>query len=145
MEQKVLPLSPDDTARLEKQRLWVRDHYDPSARDRFQSVEGKLRLLETILDKGWIGRNETWELQSLGVTFGDALAQKLGLSWIMVEDEYGRDPALEVHGTTIKIFPLTMISKRIEEGEIVDIRDLFVETCSTLDRLKIESSGETRH
>lgn len=145
MEQKVQPLSPDDTARLEKQRLWVRDHHDPSALDRYQSVEGKLRLLEIILERGGIGRSETWKLQSLGVFFGDALAQHLQLSWIMVEDEYDRDPALEVPSTTIKIFPLTMISKRVEDGEAVNVQDLFVETCSTIDRLKIELSGQMRH
>jgi hypothetical protein len=39
----------------------------------------------------------------------------------MVADEYGRDPALRCPGTTVIVFPLTMISKRIEAGESVSV------------------------
>ncbi|WP_422272636.1 DUF3806 domain-containing protein [Bradyrhizobium sp.] len=35
----------------------------------------------------WIEPSETWKSQRLGITFGDALAQKMGLSWVTVEDE----------------------------------------------------------
>jgi hypothetical protein len=140
MEQIIEPLSPEDTARVEKQRGWVRDHYDPHARQQYETQEGKLRLLHTILTNNWVEPTETWKLQSLGITFGDALAQKMGLSWVAVEDENGRDPALRYPGTTIVMFPLTMISKRIERGENVDVRDLFARACSTVERLKSEGA-----
>ena len=35
------------------------------------------------------------------------------------------DPAIRMPKTTIILFPLTMISKRIERGEEVDVFDLF--------------------
>ena len=73
MEQKIEALAPDDVAHLEKQRVWVRDHYDAAARHQYETVEGKLRLLDTIIRSKWIEPSETWKLQSLGVTFGDAL------------------------------------------------------------------------
>jgi hypothetical protein len=101
-------------------------------------LEGKIELLETILGASWINPDETWKLQSLGVTFGDALAQKLALHWITVEDEHGNDPALHDPGTTIILFPLTSISKRIERGEPVNVRTLFDEACATVDRLRAE-------
>lgn len=132
MEQKIGPLSADLAAHSLKQRLWVRDHYDEEARHNYETVEGKLRLLETILDAGWIKPDETWKLQSLGITFGDALAQQLGLDWISVEDEYGCDPALQVPGTSVILFPLTAISKRIERGDTVNLRDLFTQFCQTV-------------
>jgi hypothetical protein len=66
------------------------------------------------------------------VTFGDALAQELGLRWIMVEDEYGRDPALKLDGTCVLVFPLTSISKRVERGEQVDAYQLFETACATV-------------
>src|SRR6476646_11374654 len=112
MEQKIEALAPDDVAHLEKQRVWVRDHYDAAARHQYETVEGKLRLLDTIIRSKWIEPSETWKLQSLGVTFGDALAQELGLAWVAVEDEHGRDPALRDPGTSIVAFPMTTISKR---------------------------------
>jgi hypothetical protein len=111
MGQKIAAMSADDAAHIEKQRAWVREHYDANARHHYQTVDGKLRLLETIVHSGWIAPNETWKLQSLGITFGDALAQKMGLMWVTVEDEYGIDPALHDQNTTIVVYPLTTISK----------------------------------
>ena len=73
----------------------------------YESLEGKLRVIDTILAQGWATREETFELQCLGIAFGDALVQRLGLAWVAVEDEYGRDPALHLQGTSILIFPLT--------------------------------------
>lgn len=89
MAQKIMAMFADDAARVEKQRTWVREHYDANARHHYQTVEGKLRLLDAIVRSGWIAPNEAWKLQSLGITFGDALAQQMGLSWVTVEDEYG--------------------------------------------------------
>src|SRR6516162_5917973 len=92
MTQKIEALLAEDAHSLEQQRTWVRDHYEPDARNQYETIEGKLRLLDTIIRASWIDPTETWKLQSLGITFGDALAQKMGLSWVIVEDEYGRDP-----------------------------------------------------
>ena len=47
------------------------------------------------------------------------------MKWSMVKDEHGRDPALRVPGTSIILFPLTMISKRIEKAETVDVFELY--------------------
>ncbi len=146
MGQKISSLSEGESERLEKQRSFVRDHYDPASRRLYSTLEGKMDLLETILNANWIERDETWKLQSLGVSFGDALAQKLALHWMLVEDEYGSDPALHDPGTTIILFPLTSISKRIENGERVNVRKLFDEACKTVGRLraKLPSAGHHR-
>jgi Domain of unknown function (DUF3806) len=138
MEQKIELPTPEDLANIEAKRRWVREHYEPDARERYDSIEGKLVLLDTILRNEWIAQEETLKLQCLGITFGDALAQKLGLEWCAVEDEYGRDPALRLEGTSIVVFPLTTISKRVERGEAVDVVALFDQACSTVERLRSE-------
>lgn len=134
--QKIEALSDDDLRHVEKQRSWVRDHYDAGSRHLYETVEGKLRLLDTIVRSGWIEPAETWKLQSLGITLGDALVQALGLTWVAVEDEHGRDPAVHVEGTTILLFPLTSISKRIERGEAVNVRELFGWYCDKIGELR---------
>jgi len=136
LEQKIEQLVGDDLVHSEKQRAWVRDHYDPDARHQYENLEGKLTLLEAIISKNWIKPDETWKLQSLGIAFGDALAQKMGLLWVAVEDEYGRDPALQVPGTTMILFPMTTISKRIERGDVVNVRELFKDACSKVEMLR---------
>ena len=125
MEQKIESLSVKDAEQVEKQRAWVRDHYEAEARHKYDTIEGKLALLDHIVNAKWIQPTETWKLQSLGITLGDILAQDVGLVWVAVEDEYGRDPALNLPGTSIIVFPLTLISKRVERGEQVNVRNLY--------------------
>jgi hypothetical protein len=129
MEQRIENLAPADLSNLDNARRWVCDHFVPEAQHKYSEVSEKLRLLQTILDAGWIQPTETAKLQSLGITLGDALAQELRMEWVMVEDDYGRDPALRLPGTTVILFPLTMISKRIEDGETVDVADFFANVC----------------
>jgi len=79
------------------------------------------------------------ELQSLGVTFGDLLVQSLDLEWVEIEDEYGLDPALRHKDTetykNIILFPLTMISKRIEDGEAVKVETLYRVLCNAVQQM----------
>jgi len=138
VDEKIEPLSNEDVARLDAQRDWVRNHYDLEARHKFDTVDGKLRLIDIILREKWISVHETWKLQSLGVVFGDALVQSQGFHWIMIEDEYGRDPTICVPCTTIKLHCLTVISKRIEDGEDVDVHQLFDQICEHVVELKRE-------
>jgi hypothetical protein len=114
----------DDLTRIERQRDWVRNHLTPETQATYGVLDEKLRLLQSILDAGWIEPHETLKLQCLGITLGDSFVQKFGMEWIIVE-EFGRDPAVRIPGTTIILFPLTMISKRVEHGETVNVRELF--------------------
>jgi len=136
MSQRIHVPNAEELARIEAQRAWVRNHFEPDARGQYDSLEGKLRLLDTIVRSKWIERNETVKLQCLGITLGDAVVQEFAMRWVTVEDEYGRDPAVELPGTSILGFPLTMISKRIEQGEEVDIYDLFDGLCTKVREMK---------
>ncbi len=46
--------------------------------------------------------------------------QDLGFHWILVQDEFGTVPAIQYENTTIILYPLTMISKRVEKHEKID-------------------------
>jgi Domain of unknown function (DUF3806) len=135
MNQKIEPLSAEDTLGSEKHRQWVQCFFDVHGAS-YATVKDKLDLIGAILNSGSIRAEETWKLQSLGIVFGDALAQELGLIWVAVEDEYGRDPALSVPGTSLLSFPLTSISKRVERGEEVDVFLLFEAACQSILDLK---------
>ena len=125
-------LTREDHVNLESARDWVRGHFTESPLEKYEPLSGKLRVLEAILENNWIQPNETVKLQSLGVTLGDALAQELMLEWVIVDDEYGRTAALNWPGISIYSYPITMISNRIEDGETVDIHDLFRGACTLL-------------
>ena len=136
--QKIEPLNEEDSARIAKQRVVV-EHYLGGKADnlqKYQTVAGKLGLLRAILERGVFQPTQTYELQCLGIVFGDALVQHCGVEWKAVEDEHGRDPCVQVPGSTVVLFPLTMISKRVEKGEKVDVFDLFNWTAAQIEKLR---------
>jgi hypothetical protein len=130
--QLVSPLDAVDSDRLDAQRTWVGGHLADDSRKSFADVATKLAVIQTVLDNGWATAEQTWNLQALGVVFGDILAELLEIPWVMVEDEYGRDPALLLRAGPVLAFPLTMISRRVESGERVDVTDLLVRTAQTV-------------
>ena len=125
MRQIIREISDEMKLRIEAQRNWVRNHYDVDSLAKYDSFDGKLELLDIIIKSNWIEKDEKYKLQCLGITIGDALVQDLNFTWIDVEDECGTDPALKLGDTSIILFPLTMISKRIENDEKVDVFELF--------------------
>lgn len=139
MNQRVLPLAGKLALDVEAKRRWVLGHYESDPVASYSTVKAKLALLDTILSNGWVEQGETVKLQALGVAFGDALAQELGLAWVAVDDEHGCDPALILEGTSLTVFPLTSISKHVEAGDSVDIYELFAVACSTIRRVSNDS------
>ena len=123
---KFRELSVEDATRLDKQREVVA----VAAKERFGSLSftkqrSDLVILQRLIDNHVFDRTQTYELQCLGVAFGDVLASEFLLKWVMVTDEYGTAPTLRYKATSIQINALTMISKRIEGGERVDLSELL--------------------
>jgi hypothetical protein len=145
-QQKITGLTEADQKRLRDQRAVVEAYLDnEDSKRKYQTAAGKLGTIRAILQAGIFKRDQTYELQCLGIVLGDAFVQELGMEWIMVEDEYGRDPAVRVRGTTIILYPLTMMSKRVERGEQVDVFDLFNDHAAKVDELtKIMTGGPKR-
>ena len=103
---------------------------------KYQTAAGKLGLLRAVLQANLYSVEQTYELQCLGIVLGDALVQEMGMEWVMVDDEYGRTPAVRLANTSLILFPQTMISKRVERGEDVDVFNLFNGVASEVERLQ---------
>jgi len=98
--------------------------------------QGDLHKIQEIIDSKLIEAEATYSLQALGLAFGKVFVESHDdYNWCMVEDKYGRDPAIRFKQTSILIFPLTIISKRIEKREIVDVQEMFAKLQATLDDL----------
>ena len=124
-EQSLSALTEDDRERLDKQRAVVTRYLDEEGLRKFETAPGKLGTLRALLDASVFSSEQTYELQSMGIVFGDVFVQDMRFEWIMVEDDYGRDPAITYPDTSVILFPLTMISKRVERGETIDVFDLY--------------------
>jgi hypothetical protein len=117
-------LSRDDAARLEQQRAVVAAAAKRRGLGNLNRTTADLPVLQKLIDERVFSKSQTYELQCLGVAFGDVLADELPLRWVMVTDEYRTDPTLRYKKTTIQINALTMISKRIERDEPVNVSEL---------------------
>jgi hypothetical protein len=131
MEQKISELDKDMNEWIKAQNEWVKGHLAPESQNKYDTTKGKIYLLQGIIDKHLYKKDQTSELQALGICFGEILCMELELHWVIVEDEYGRDPALRYKSTSIIHFPRTMISKRIENNEKVSISDLLKNAIKT--------------
>ena len=113
---------------------------DEESKKNYQTSAGKLGLLRTLLQQEVFKPDQTYELQCMGIVLGDVFVQELGMRWIIVsDDEYGVNPAIRLANTSIILYPLTMISKRVEHGEDVDIFDLFNGIAAQVDKMKADA------
>jgi hypothetical protein len=126
---KFTELSREDRAHLEQQRAVVaataKQRYGTPA---LTKTKRDVPVLQKLIDDKVFRKSQAYELQCLGITFGDVLASELPLRWVMVTDGFGSDPTLRFKETTLQINALTMISKRVERNEPVSVQRLLDKT-----------------
>ena len=124
-DQTVSTPTDTDLKRLAEQRTVVTRYLDDAGLQKFQTPAGKLGTLRALLEAKTFRSDQTYELQCMGIVLGDVFVQDMGFHWVMVADEHGRGPAVQYQDTSVILFPLTMISKRIEANESVDVFELY--------------------
>jgi hypothetical protein len=123
---RVEALSSVDLKYMQDQR----DFIDQTARRHLGTqLNGKkdhdLRLLQKLLDQQLVNQENRQGLQAMGVILGDHLKREEGLRWVIYIDKYGRSRALAVPAQDEVIFPMTMISRRAEVGNTVNVDEIY--------------------
>lgn len=126
LEPKIDTLSSLDQQFMQRQR----DEVDSLARrylgERLRNApESDLAILQELLDKRLVKHDEVETLQAMGVVLGDLLARSEGLHWVVYIDRRGRSRALEFPVQKEYLFPITMISRRVEAGVEVNVQQLY--------------------
>lgn len=144
MDQRIEAPTDSDIDRIARQLLHAESVVRDIAGCCLDGSRQDLIAIQSVLDAGAVERDATYSLQSLGMAFGKVFIEMHpGFDWWMVEDEHGRDPAIRFGKTSLLAFPQTMISKRIEDGELVDVEDLFDGLSRRLLELSEEQQSET--
>ncbi|WGO96686.1 DUF3806 domain-containing protein [Saccharophagus degradans] len=122
-----VPLPSESIAQMDNQREYVSTLVSKYFQKQvITKSESDFELIQFIVNENILKPEQSWELQSLGVVLGDALAAEIdGLSWWQVTDEYGTDAVLRYKQTTLQIGAKTMISKRVENGSEVDVKHMY--------------------
>ena len=86
----------------------------------------RLLIAARVVDAELIDRDDCDGWEALGVAFGDTLAQRVpGLAWMQVTDAWGIDAVLRYADSSLQIGASTLLLKRIEQGELIDIAHLL--------------------
>jgi len=84
-----------------------------------------LSVLQRIIDRKYIAKDDVKEWQSLGILFGDVLANNLDLKWVGYQDELGETKALQWRKTLNFVFPVTMLSRRQQFNQEINVQALY--------------------
>ena len=99
-----------------------------------------LALIQRALESGTIDPEAEYTIRALGLAFGKVFVNtESGYDWWMINDEYGRDPAVRYLQSSLTFHPQDMLLKRVEQGEQFDVAELYEGLRSQLQEI-IDSS-----
>ena len=133
-------LSTTDMLQIESQREWVRDHYLPESRDKYDSIEGKLSIIDAIL-LGSANSVLTVDRQrALEVVFADALVHDTGAQWAIVVEGDVRTPVLIIPGSQAIAMPLVSFAQLRSAKDEADLRQMFKSAILSINQQKYTSN-----
>ena len=140
MPQTIEAPTESDVERIAHQLIHAKQVVEQATGRDLTGGVGDLALLQATLDAKLIEPEATYSLQALGIAFGKVFVENNEFyDWWMVEDEYGRDPAIRYKETTLLVFPQTMISKRVEAGQPVGVQEMYEGLCVQLEEIRLEN------
>ena len=93
-----------------------------------QPVRGTLDdigLLQRVIYKGLIKKEDAMSQQAMGAVLGDLMAKEFELQWMVFEDGHGRSRAVCEPISKECLFPITMLSRRMNVGLLPNVRELY--------------------
>ncbi|GAB2188841.1 DUF3806 domain-containing protein [Sessilibacter sp. MAH2] len=129
---KITPLTPTDEAHLVNQRDSIDELTSLKLGTPIKGNKSDLETLQRIIDQKLIPSSDRLQLQALGVVLGDQFQREYKLEWRVYEDQLGRSRALCFPQTEHCIFPITMLSRRMEAGLSPNVSDIYAKTAESL-------------
>ena len=80
----------------------------------------------------------------VGLAFGEMLLPRGPFEWLRKTDEFGAETCLGVKGFELFCYPISMIQKRLEAGEAVEIEMLAGQTLMEMKKLIESGSAAAR-
>lgn len=123
---KILQLNWLNRQFLEQQRTLADDLVRINLGQRIHTGKSDLELLQRLIDAEVIDSDDKQSLQALGVILGDIYTtERKELQWRVYEDDLGKSHAVCIVDTKNCLFPITMLSRRIEAGLKPDVVEVY--------------------
>ena len=118
-------LSWRDNQFMEQQRGIIDELARANYGRRVRVDKSDIALLQRIIDDQLIPRSDKRSLQAMGIIMGDLYVRELDLQWRIYKDKVGRSRAVCIPKTDQCIFPVTMLSRRIEAGARPQVKRVY--------------------
>lgn len=126
MDDIIRPPSDDDWSWLDQAEQHIlgvlRHHYGDV---NLTHSSNDLLVAQRLVNDKLLNADQLLELQCLGVILGNVFAAHTSMQWAVVTSEFGEMLALHSEEIGFTLYPLTMISKRMEQGRHIDIPGLY--------------------
>ncbi|WP_075187393.1 DUF3806 domain-containing protein [Teredinibacter haidensis] len=123
---KLRPLNWLNQNFMDKQRKSINALTATHFGKQLQGDSRDILLLQRLVNEQVIETKDTLLLQALGVVLGDVLVtEQESFQWVVFEDDIGATQAVCVNDSTHCIFPITMLSRRMEVGLKPDVHKIF--------------------
>ena len=133
-EGKITEFENSDEDYLQKQYERIQDIVNSELSGRFNGDKAHdLELLQKLIDSRAIKRDQHRELQAMGVVLGKTLAKEFELRWVVFRDSVGRSRALQIDETKRVVFPMTMISRRLEVDARTNVQEIYAKVRGIID------------
>jgi hypothetical protein len=95
-----------------------------------------LQLLQRLIDGNWVARDDYETQQAMGVVLGNIMLADFPttLEWKVYEDKLGRSRAICAKKTSECLFPVTMLSRRMEIGSRPDVKKIYDDAILLLEK-----------
>jgi len=90
-----------------------------------RGTKDDLALLQRVIYKGLIKREDSLTLQAMGAVLGNVMVKEFDMQWMLYEDGNGRSRAVCAPISQECLFPITMLSRRMEVGLIPNVQELY--------------------
>lgn len=84
------------------------------------------------------------EVIALGIAFGAAINERAGFDWVRVSDKWGNETCVGPPNKAIHCAPISMIQKRLNRQEHVDLRQLAEALISRIEELIADGKTDDR-
>ena len=117
---------------LNKQRQTAEDLVRFKLGRQLHQNQGDLKVMQSAIDRGHLDDADKETLQAFGAAMGDVfVSAHKNLNWKVYEDDLGASHAVCLDQTKHCIFPMTLISRRMEKGLKPNTTKIFNEILAT--------------
>ena len=129
---------------LSRQRSRMQDLAQRHLGAEFRGDRRDLQLLQRLSDLMPSASTNLSDWQAAGVILGDVIANETNLHWVTVEDELGSSRALQWKRSQNFVFPVTLLSRRVQFNQALDVEAVFDQVLAEVAAFKTWEAGRFR-